>query len=464
MSEAGDAVRDIRDNLKDSWRSGVNRGDLQDNNKILGGLTSAQTNDVIENLTEADLNKWTDEIYDDNGIFTSDGLIADERTDLYNNLARDLEPEQLQRVYNALGDEARQNELISSISAHSSDSTKAELVGLLASDTTDKPHDVDSGWFSTTTEYHDQDAKAVSTLISSMTSSRSIEAAINSLDNRQLQAVLKAGTAHTAFTAHSGHATLPSHSFDTQGITQLLITVGRSHDLALKARVFELGSRQIDEIRGTHSLLTPNTTAGVRSGEVADALSALLDTDTTGIITALERGDGVLSSRAGNGISSYMAELVRQDDTTRITNLIAKLQTGNDLSADPVEFLRTFEQTTSGVRDFQNASNLGYVIGGVREGIAAIESNRREQAELVSTIFGTALGLGRIPKITDFTKAALVVAGPLSKELINAVSDDLGSGHATLGDSLEALAIPEGVYSSDVTGPFGDAVDLVIRN
>jgi len=60
--------------------------------------------------------------------FQSGGLSADDRRDLFNNFARDLSPEQLQRVHNALGENDRQAELANAIDTHAPASVQAQFL------------------------------------------------------------------------------------------------------------------------------------------------------------------------------------------------------------------------------------------------------------------------------------------------------------------------------------------------
>ncbi|MFK7853108.1 MAG: hypothetical protein AB8B79_03300 [Granulosicoccus sp.] len=466
--EVGTAVDTIRDNLKDGFLDAVTADELRENTNTLQNLSPEDTNEAISQLSDADLEKWTDELHESTrfDVFGTGGLSIDERSQLYTDLARDLNPTQLERFYHALGDENRQSEFIDSVATHATNTNKVELIARLADQTTDGTSRLDVFFGGSSTARWDQDARAVSTLIGSLSGASSVEQAIGSLSDSQLESVLRAGTQPSASTFAMGHASSTSYSFDTSGLTAVVNAVATTGDANLKARVFELAARQIDDIRSTDSVLAPNTTADDRAGEVADALANLLESDTVGIITSLERGDGLLSSRTGNGLSSYTAELIRQGDLDTVRETVAKLQAGNDLNGDPATYLASSTTDEHGNRDFQNASNLGFFVGSVREGIGAIQSDADEQAATLNTIFGVAFGLGGlgIPSGQVASKAALVIAKPLTAALVESVTGDLANGHTNLGDAIEQLALPADVYSSDVTGPFGDAIDAVVRN
>ncbi|MGB7343208.1 MAG: hypothetical protein WBD20_03285 [Pirellulaceae bacterium] len=395
------------------------------------------------------------------------GLSADERRDLFSNFARDLDARQLERVYQSLGSESRQGELLDAISRHSSDAVKSDLVARLADQTTDRPYDFNAGWFSSRSNRWDSDAVAVGQLLASMTSATTFRTTLAALNDPQLEAVMSAGIRETATTYYMTNG-VPSTSFDTAGLTALIETTARLGSTVDRARVFELASRQIDAVRESDSLLSPNLSADRHAGEIADALSTLLDSNTNGIVTALERNDALPNTRAGNGMSSYMAELVRQGDIEQIQAIIARLQIGNSLPAngDAVEFLSRFTVDSQGARNYQNASNLGYIVGSVREGIQAIESDAQQQADMLKTIFGSALGLGSvfIPSSQTFVKAAAALTRSLSSDVIQGISDDLVSGDLALADAIEALAVPREIGSSDVTNSIDSAIEAVIRN
>ncbi len=117
------AVRSIESNLTQSWTDwDVSNGDLRDINNTLRDLTPAQTNDTIAALSNETLQTWGGEI---NG--TLGGLNASDRQDLYSNLARDLDGEQLARVYGAL-DAGQQQELVSAINVNAGRTTQEAFV------------------------------------------------------------------------------------------------------------------------------------------------------------------------------------------------------------------------------------------------------------------------------------------------------------------------------------------------
>ena len=105
------AVSEIEKKLDESgWFSDVTHQDLLDINNILKQLPPQQTNEVISKLSHESLSKWAEEI-SSNGIFGTGGLSADERKDLFKNLASDLSIYQFSRIYDVFADPGVRAEL-----------------------------------------------------------------------------------------------------------------------------------------------------------------------------------------------------------------------------------------------------------------------------------------------------------------------------------------------------------------
>jgi hypothetical protein len=92
----------------------VTHRELQEINEILDSLPPAETRQVIGRLSDTTLKTWADEI-GSHGVFGTGGLSADERTDLFDNLAKDLDVTQLGRVYRAFDDSSPRAELAAAV-------------------------------------------------------------------------------------------------------------------------------------------------------------------------------------------------------------------------------------------------------------------------------------------------------------------------------------------------------------
>ena len=101
------ALERIEKNLSQGLFTDVGKVELQEINRILNQLTPVETNNVIANLSDDQLQVWGSELDGWRG-----GLSDAEQVELYNGLAPDLDPEQLSRVYDAFdGDEGAERRL-----------------------------------------------------------------------------------------------------------------------------------------------------------------------------------------------------------------------------------------------------------------------------------------------------------------------------------------------------------------
>ena len=98
------AVDRVRSNLKqDFFDWDVTEKELKDNNQALKELSPAQRNEAIGKLSDDELKHWADET---KGL--NSPLKADDRRDLLNMLAQDLDAQQLGRAAKAFGVEDSQ--------------------------------------------------------------------------------------------------------------------------------------------------------------------------------------------------------------------------------------------------------------------------------------------------------------------------------------------------------------------
>ena len=95
----------------------VTHNELQEINNTLKQLSSEQTNAVVSQLSDVSLEKWADEITS-NGWLGTGGLSANERSELFSDLAAKLEPEQMARIHNASSDPDFRAELLKTTSRH----------------------------------------------------------------------------------------------------------------------------------------------------------------------------------------------------------------------------------------------------------------------------------------------------------------------------------------------------------
>lgn len=455
---AGDRISDKLD--QSGWFNDVTHNELKDINAEIDGLNPNERIVAIGTLSDSELETWTDEM-DSNGWFGTGGLSDSEKKELFDDLAEGLDANQLQRVYNALGDDNR-SMLSESIAAKSGDQTKIDFISELAPRTTEGGSDIDAGLFHTTTDRFNHDARNAAKILASMDGT-ALSGAMDALADDQLGAVLTAATNPTMTTYSGATNGAPNYAFDTERFTRIAENVAQSGDAELKGRFFQIGAEQIAEIRDTDTPLMPNIMADDDAGEVAAALTNVLESDVTGVVTALESNQATPYSRNGKGMSLYMAEMMRQGNLQEIHDVIEKLQQGNDLQANPTDFLSEHSVDQDGNRNYQNLSNLGYVVGSVRAGVEDINADLQEKADILNNIFS--LGIGTAGKYIPSAYSVATQWGTVMvKETVKEITDQVKGGHLDFGNAIEELAIPSDMTDSDFEGPFGEAIDRVIRN
>ncbi len=465
MTSPGDIAGDkISDKLDQSgWFNDVTHDELRFINSEIDKLVPADRIDAVKFLSDSELETWFDEM-ESNGWFGTGGLSDSEKKELFNDLAEGLDATQLKRVYDAL-DDGNKELLSQAITEKSSDQTKTAFITEISGQTTGDQTNIDAGLFTTTTDCFNYDARNVATILASMDGhSQEFENAVNALNDEQLDAVLTAATNPTMISSPSfGGTAKTNFFFDTKLFTQIAENVSNSNNAELKGRFFQVGAEQIAKIRETDTPLMPNPLAKQYAGEVADALTGVLNSDVTGIVTALESNLATSFSRNGKGMSLYMAELMRQGKVRQIHDVIEKLQKGNSLQENPNDYLSTYTTDQNGNKNYQNLSNLGYVVGAVRAGVSDINADAQEKADILNSIF--ALGFGSAGKYgSNEFKVATVWGYVWVREGVLMVTDQVKSGNVDFGNAIEELALPSDMTASDFEGAFGEAIDRVIRN
>jgi hypothetical protein len=419
----------------------VTHDDLKSINELLKGMTREERNEVISKLSAEEIETWTSEL--DNGGFLGmgEGLSADERGQLHRMLASSLDAKQLSRVYDAYDDRDQKLELANAIATHAPPSTKVDFIKELAPKTTDKSGPEIDGFIVYSASDGDTEGRAVAEILGSMKQTpQAMKEAYASLTDPQLNAVFEAAVQHEMHTNNFGGPAAgmsrPSYSYDVQPLVRVLDAAATSDDPALKARAFEFAGRHLATISGassiSHTMLAPTPGAEKEAKALADSMSKLYGTDVNGITSALER-----NYQSGKGMAPFLEHLISEGgkagkDTVR--SYIVQLAAGNGGKEDPFKRFTQPEYQDSGVY-YPNAEKLGYFAGSLHEAIEAISTNRKEQAALVSDIFGAATGHIPVPGLND-------AAGMLSKQAVDAVVKGMEEGDVELFEALVDLTIP----------------------
>lgn len=438
-SKVDTAVGQILHDLSDQGFVGHDRNDhMRDVAKTLNALTPAERDAVVSQLSDADLKSLAGNV-DHGGIGGIQGLSSGEKKDLFNSFAGSLSGPQLARVSQAFHDPGEVAALAQSVSTFSSNATKAEYVAAMAGKVSDqKTGDTSTPFLSgtTTTELGDPDAKAVGVVLASLKGDgANFDKAVSALSDSQLEAVVKssAGQSMTTVSGYGGGASV-TNSYDPKTLSGLIDAAATSGNAEIKARVVAAGGREVSEIAGSNHLLSPNPTASKDAQAVANSLTKVLDSDTTGVIRQLETHD-----RYGQGLTGYVQQELTQGAAgqKKIGEYVAALQTGNAHTENPITRMNAQENG-----HFRNAQDMGYLTGALQSGINKIATSNKEKADVIGGIFKTAVGLASEPAGKIGGAAIGVYTDALVKEVTDQVLNSGSNSPSAMKDAFYTLGFP----------------------
>lgn len=436
----------IKDRLSEGFLGDVSHGDLSDIRDAFRDLNAAEANEVFRRLSNDDLKKWADELDGFLGSFSTE-----EKKELFNELAGKLDDQQLERFIDALGDRENIQALADSVANNASGATKAGLIGRMIGDV----------------ESDERAAIAVAELIGGMGGNpRELEGVLQNLTQPQLAAVIKAASQeeiHTTpmFAPHGGGSVYTT--FDPQPLADLITAVSRTGNAELKANVFQAAALELRRIEEAGGILNPVAGRGDATAMVRNALTTLLDSDTNGIMTALEH-----NFRNGDGITAYVKSMLEAGQNEQLGLFIAKLSKGNDLTGNPLNRFGAQVTGTDGNPHYRNAQVLGYFAGALFSGAKQITGDRTRQADMLKNIFGTiAGGTGAVNPPAGI--ASSIING-LTSAIVGEITDALNKGTMDMEEALERLIFPrdeatgalyEGAAEADYDSAFSR---VVLRN
>ncbi len=438
------AVNLIKDRLSESFLGDVSHGDLSDIQNSIRGLNAAETNEAFRQLSDGDLQKWADELDGTLGSFSTE-----EKKALFNELAGKLDGQQAARFLNALGDKGNIQSFADSVGNNASGATKADLLGRLAGNV----------------ETNERAAIAAAELIGGMGNNpRELEGALRNLTQPQLAAIMRAASqeeVHTTASPYGGGSVYTTSN--PAPLVDMLNAVSRTGNAELKANVFQAGALELKRIEDSGSLLAPAIGKDDSARSIRNALTGLINSDTTGIMTNLEH-----NFRNGDGISAYAKSMLNAGETTQLGTIIARLSKGNDLTGDPLARFGSQVRGTDGNPHYQNAQVLGYFSGALFAGAKQITSDRSKQADMLKNVFGTIAGA--TGAINPPAGIASSIVNGLTQAIVGEVTDGLNKGTMSMEEALEKLIFPrntatgatyEGAAEADYDSAFSR---VVLRN
>ncbi|MDQ3799521.1 MAG: hypothetical protein M3384_08730 [Acidobacteriota bacterium] len=418
-----DAVNLIKDRLSESFLGDVSHGDLSDIRGAFRNLNGAEATEVFRRLSDGDLQKWADELDGALGSFSTD-----EKKALFNDLAGKLDDQQLARFINALGDEGNIQSLADSVADNASGATKAALINRMTANV----------------EKDERAAIAVAELIGGMSNNpRELESVLQNLSQTQLTAIMRAASQeeiHTTASPYGGGSVYTT--FEPAPLVDMLNAVSRTGNAELKANVFQAAAMELKRIEEAGGLLNPVAGRGGAARDVRNALTGLLRSDTTGIMTALEH-----DFRNGDGISAYVKSMMNAGETTELGNIIARLSKGNDLRGDPLARFGAQVRGTDGNPHYRNAQVLGYFAGALFSGAKQITSDRSRQADILKNVFGTIAGATGAANPASGVVSSIL--NGLTQQIVADVTNGLNKGTMEMEEALEQLIFPRNPQTGD---------------
>ncbi|MGH8080782.1 MAG: hypothetical protein ACREP7_09410 [Lysobacter sp.] len=461
-----EATRTIQSKLDDSgWFDDVTHAELRDISGVFRDLSGHDARQVYDQLkADGKLDKWVEEMNSD-GWFGTGGLSASEKTDLFNTLASKLSGAQLADFSTHLSPE----DVIAlgkSVASHADANTATDYVKAMAPQTTAAPsarNDSSPGHANLGLE--NPAARAVGEVLASLPPA-AFGAAINGLRNDQLAAVMKTAAGMTIGspaidTSTNGMPSGQAIDYDPRLLTQILDNAAKSGDALAQARTFEAASTQLKTMQEDVNFPMTYTDQGNDLRAVADAMTRLLKSNPTGIMSQFES----TLDRYGTSLVPYTSEMVAQGRGNDLRDIIVGLRNGPG-SGDPSSMYAVLEaKDANGESYHPNAQTLGYFVGAVQVGMSQHAGGAKADGELLKTIFGTASGA-----IGAANPAAGVFAAVLGGTYVVAsdeIAQSVADGNTDAKDALRTMAYPHDAkgkpYNGAAEAEYDSAMDRVIN-
>lgn len=449
------AVSQIQDLTREDGLLGTSRNaNMHSVADTIGDLSPAELDATVSKLSDADLKGLAEDI-NAGGVLGAQGLSADEKRDVFNDLAAGLSGPQLGRVSEAFANREDVTALADAVATFATPEAKAGYVQALASRTTDGlDGQVERSLFGiggSVTQKSDPEALAVGKVLGSL-SGVHFDTAVSSLSKAELAGVMKSSAELTTYQSPTGAR---ASGYDVDTLTGVLNAAATSQNASVKAGVFAQGGALLGEIANANSAFSVNSTAADEAAKVRDSLKGLLDTDVTGVVRQLETAD-----RYGGAMTSFLTETLKQGKPGEaiVGGYIAKLQTGNALNENPITRLET---QVGGYH--RNAQDLGYFSGATQAAVDKVAASDKAKAEMVGGIFKSAVGL------------ATGSAGPVAGAAIGMYTDALvkdgvaayAAGTVSLKSTFFELSFPhdpvtKAPYEGRAEGDYDTALGRVL--
>ena len=286
------ALNRVRNNLNENWLDwDVTQSELKDSTQALKELSPSERNEAIGKLSDDELKHWAAET---KGL--NSPLNADDRRDLLNVFAKDLDASQLARVSKAFG----ATDVAASVASHTPADRKAEYIQALQGDA-DGAAKIEAGFGSVMAG--NDNARAIAQVLGSLKDSPAqFASAAQGLEQAgKLDDVMMAASGARLTTIAAsvpiGSATT-SISFDDKQLQDILAGAAAlpPSDLATRTSLFKAGaqplaSMQQSAARGLAN--DPNGEAAQRTGTALGKVLTREQAEAAGIVDKQTMPPGV---------------------------------------------------------------------------------------------------------------------------------------------------------------------------
>ncbi|MEL7454148.1 MAG: hypothetical protein AAGJ50_12340, partial [Pseudomonadota bacterium] len=301
-----------------------------------------------------------------------------------------------------------------------------------------------------------QALESISEVLASMkTQTAGLEATVETLQNEGLfQDVLKASIDNiisvNVFAPETSYIT-----YDTTKFEAIVSGAANFSDVDLKADMFAAAATELGNFDDANKLLDAENLArqafagveirGEAITDMTNAMTTLLQSDTTGIVDKLAFGEHF----DGEPMAQYARQMLLADKETELGEVMARLQTGNQVGGiDPITYLEQQVTSPSGEPLNRNAQTLGYFTGAVYVAAESISGDVQEQRDFVNSILKSSLTVFDKSKIWGTLAGA---TASVSKEWVSrGIGEILNDPGLTAAQALDRAALPEDPQSGEI--------------
>lgn len=471
------AVDYIKGKLDSSgWFNTTSHGEMNDVKAKLQSLSATDADAVIDELQrDGQLDKFASEAVDGDW-FGNGGYSADERRDLFTDLAKKLDGQSLAAVSEAFAKtddgadgHSRVGELADAVATHATSYDKVQYVEAMKTRVTDNPDWTESHVFSTSSHKSDAEAAAVGKVLTSLKGSVYAADGFKALNSEQLRAVMSASIDET-MTSSMGS---PSVGWEAESFTGLMDSAASISDPDLKARIFDAGADTLRGVRETNGFAGQPIITGKDEAmkTITDGLTKIIDSDTTGVIRELAYNSETID---GSDLGTYSRALMESGQEKKLGEIMAKLQLGNGLNENPAARLDQVTQVrvaNGGSQERrENAGALGYFVGAAYAGAQSWSTDVKKQQEVMTSVLDSALTIIDKAKIGGPAANAVGTTASVAKEWTHyAVRWALEDKGLAPAQRLERAALPidkqtnELAVGDDVRNAFNTSLSTVQR-